>query len=386
MQFKKFRTPLAATLACVAFAALAACSDMAPSPTGPEARKQPKTTPPPGDTTSTPTPPPPSGTSFYAGAYLGDANSTPQTIAGAIRSFGTMTGKQPSLVKTFHSLDCDFTANGWCGQVLRAAASTGATNYVALDLKWTGAPSSALLDAINAGQADARITAVAQGIKSVGSLVLLEPGWEMNGNWSFAWQGILNGADAGAPGKYAAAWRHIVDIFRREGADNVRWVFNPNVGNSVTHTASGATSWNWYANYYPGDTYVDYVGAHGFNGPTVWNTAWQDFGTMTDGTGADHMLSDLAARYPTKPIIIGEFATQEGSAGQKAQWITDAYQKMRANPHVVGAVWFNANKEVDWRVESSTASLQAFQAAMADTGIKTAFTPVTASRTMLASN
>jgi endoglucanase len=372
----------AAAFACAALAALAACSDSA---TGPDLsavdRKQPRT--PPVDTTTAPTPTPTPSRVFYAGAYLGDAVSNPQGIASAISSFGSMTGKRPALVKTFHSLNCDFTANGWCGQVLRQVATTGATNYVALDLGWTGAPTGGVLDAINAGQADARITAVAQGIRSVGSLVMLEPGWEMNGNWSFSWQGALNGGTSAAPGKYAAAWRRIVGIFRAQGATNVRWVFNPNVGNALTNTASGSTNWNWYANYYPGDTYVDYVGAHGFNGPTVWNTAWQDFGTMTDGAGADHMLSDLAARYPTKPIIIGEMATQEGTAGQKAQWIADAYQKMLANPRVAGAIWFNANKEADWRVESSTSSLQAFQQAMANTAVQVAFTPVAPSGDVL---
>jgi len=370
------RRNLAGALACAALAALSACSDMATSPSDPsiEARKSPKPTPP-ADTATAPR-------AFYQGAYLGTANSTPERIAAAIREFGQLTGRQPSLVKTFHSLDCDFTAAGWCGQVLRQAATTGATNYVALDLKWTGAPATGLLDAINAGQADARITAVARGIGSVGSVVLLEPGWEMNGDWAFAWQGVANGG-AGGPAKYAAAWRRIVTLFRQAGAGNVRWVFNPNVGNAMTHTASGAGHWNWYANYYPGDAFVDYVGAHGFNGPTVWNTAWQDFGTMTDGAAADRMLSDLAARYPAKPIIIGEFASQEGAAGAKAQWITDAYVKMRANPRVVGAVWFNANKEADWRVESSPASLQAFQAAMAQPGVQTAFAPVAPSGNLL---
>jgi endoglucanase len=382
MRHRSFRNrSYAAWSAFALLAALAACSDGASNPTGVEARKQPKQPAPVDTTTQTSSAKP-----FYAGAYLGDASSTPTTIAGAIRAFGTLTGKQPALVKTFHSLDCDFTAGGWCGQVLRAAASTGATNYVALDLKWTGAPSGGVLDAIVAGQADARLVAVAQGIKSVGSLVMLEPGWEMNGNWSYAWQGVLNGNDAGAPAKYAAAWRHLVDVFRAQGADNVRWVFNPNVGNALTHTASGATSWNWYANYYPGDAYVDYVGAHGFNGPSVWGGSWQSFDAMTNGAAADYMLSDLAARYPTKQIIVGEFATQEGTAGQKAQWIADAYQRMRANPQVVGAVWFNANKEADWRVDSSAASLQAFQAAMADASVQTAFIPVSPSRTKLAAN
>src|SRR5215218_2577379 len=92
---------LAAWLAFAALAALAACSDAGVNPAGPDAKKQPKpTTPPPVDTTTTtPTRP------FYAGAYLGSESSTPQTIAAAIGSFGTLTGRQPSLVKTFHSLN-----------------------------------------------------------------------------------------------------------------------------------------------------------------------------------------------------------------------------------------------------------------------------------------
>jgi hypothetical protein len=52
---------------------------------------------------------------------------------------------------------------------------------------------------------------------------------------------------------------------------------------------------------------------------------------------------------------------------------------------VVGAVWFNANKEADWRVDSSPASLQAYQAAMAQAGVQTAFAPAAPSRTKLAS-
>lgn len=401
--FQKLQ-PFATVIACAAFATLAACSDTAnpvasPSPTAPAGQPKADSTAASGsttqkDTTKTSTtdttaktgsaPTQTTSRPFYAGAYLGDANSKPETVAGAIQAFGQLTGRQPSLVKTFHDLNCDFTANGWCGQVLRKVASTGATNYIALDLGWTGAPTGGVLDAIIAGNADARIAAVAQGLKSVGGTVMVEPGWEMNGNWSYAWQGVLNGSNAAAPAKYAAAWRHVVDIFRAQGATNVRWVFNPNVGNPVTHTATGAGNWNFYANYYPGDAYVDYVGAHGFNAPAVWGGSWQDFATMTDGAVADHMLSDLAARYPAKPIIIGEFATAEGTAGQKAQWIADAYRLMRANPHVIGAIWFNMQKEADWRVDSSPASLQAFQAAMATPGVQTAFVPVAPSRTMLA--
>ena len=40
---------------------------------------------------------------------------------------------------------------------------------------------------------------------------------------------------------------------------------------------------------------------------------------------------------------------------------------------MVGAVWFNMNKEADWRIESSPAAEAAFRAAMAEPRIRTAF-------------
>ncbi|MBV9773541.1 MAG: hypothetical protein JO040_06300 [Gemmatimonadetes bacterium] len=316
---------------------------------------------------------------FYGGAFLGDAASTPDRIGGAIRDFATLTGKQPALVKTFHDLSCDFGATGWCGQLLRKVAEAGSTNYVALDLRWAGGPRTGVLDPIAAGRGDAELARVARQVATLGSVVLVEPAWEMNGNWDYAWQGVSNG-NAGAPARYRQAWRHVVEVFRREGATNVRWVFNPNVGNPLTNAATGSSHWNWYGNYYPGDEYVDYVGAHGFNAPRLWGGAWQTPSAMLDGAGADHMLSDLARRYPSKPIIIGEFATDEGSGDDKARWIRDAYAQLRSAPNVVGAVWFNMDKETNWRVDSTPAALQAYRDAMRDGGIQTAFRENAAAR------
>lgn len=358
MQFSPvLRRPRLAVLAVAAL--LAACADV---PTAAE-------TPP----DSTPAPPAQnSARPFFSGAFLGDANSTPERIGPAIAGWAQRSGKHPSLVKTFHNLECDWSAGAWCGQLLRAVRDAGSTNFMAIDLRWTGAPEKGLLDAINAGAADARLAAMARGFAAFGDPVLLEPAWEMNGNWQYAWQGIENGANQNAPAKYAAAWRRIVGIFRREGATNVRWVFNPNVGNPV-QAGAGTGHWNWYGNYYPGDAYVDYVGAHGFNAPRVWGGGWTGFGEMFDGARADHILSDLVSRYPGKPIIVGEFATDEGAGNAKAQWISEAYRVLLNHPNVVGAVWFNMNKEADWRIESSPAAEAAFRAAMAEPRIRVAF-------------
>ena len=48
--------------------------------------------------------------------------------------------------------------------------------------------------------------------------------------------------------------------------------------------------------------------------------------------------------------------------GDKAAWIEDMGDKLaRRFPKVRAVVWFHANKETDWRVNSSAASLSAFR-------------------------
>ena len=308
---------------------------------------------------------------FYAGAFLGDAETRTERIERSIDAFGRMVGKRPALVKSFHALDADFSDRGWSGQMVRRIRTAGSTPYVALDLRYPGAPRRGLLDAINAGRADAHLVRAARGLAGTG-MVLIEPGWEMNGRWDYGWQGALNG-DAAGPARYQQAFRRVVEIFRREGATNVKWVFAPNVGNPVGGPA-GERHWNWYARYYPGDRYVDYLGPHGYNGPSVWGHPWSDFSTVFDGPAADRILSDLERRYPGKPIIIGEFASEEGRGQAKGEWITRAFDTMRRHRSVVGAIWFNARKEADWRIESSRASLDAYRAVMRDPNVRSTFT------------
>jgi hypothetical protein len=233
---------------------------------------------------------------FWNGVYLGDAETTPERVTGAIGEFAALTGKRPALVKSFHRLDADLAESGWAGRVLHAIQGAGATNYVALDLDWQGRPAGPLLDAISRGDADARIDQVARSLAIVRGVVLVEAGWEMNGNWAYGWQGIANGADPSAPAKYIAAVRRVVDRFRAAGATNVRWVFNPNTGNALAAPGAGSSHWNWYANYYPGDPYVDFVGAHGYNGPHAFSAPYHTFDDLFNGADADRILADLERR------------------------------------------------------------------------------------------
>ena len=308
---------------------------------------------------------------FYVGAYLGDAATRTGRVQQGIDGFGRMTGKRPAFVKVFQGFDADYSARGWAGQMLRQITGAGSTPYLALDLKWNGAPGRGLLAAIAAGRADARIVAMARGLAGMGT-VLVEPGWEMNGRWGYAWQPGANG-DAAAPAAYRAAFRRIVTIFRREGARNVKWVFAPNVGNPLTSAATGTRHWNWYGNYYPGNDVVDYLGPHGYNGPGVWGGGWQGFDPVFNATAADNLVGDLERRFAGKPIIIGEFASQEAAGYDKGRWIEQAFAAMRRHPAVIGAIWFNTRKEADWRIDSSANAVQAFRAVMGDRNVRTSF-------------
>ena len=102
--------------------------------------------------------------------------------------------------------------------------------------------------------------------------------------------------------------------------------------------------------YYPGDNYVDWVGVDGYNwGGSDWQTFQQVFAKI---------YPLLASKK--KPIIIGEMASAE-QGGDKGKWIDAMIPVLKAQyPLFKAVVWFDINKENDWRINSSTAALAAF--------------------------
>ncbi len=76
-------------------------------------------------------------------------------------------------------------------------------------------------------------------------------------------------------------------------------------------------------------------------------------------------LAELATLAPTKPIMVGETASAE-LGGSKASWITEFFAQLAQRPQIKGFVWFNHNKETDWRIESSTTATQAFATGVGD--------------------
>jgi len=199
-------------------------------------------------------------------------------------------------------------------------------------------PWNVTLDAIVSGSQDSIIQSRAAGIRGLSGQIMLRFAHEMNGDW-YPWGGAQNGASADASAKYVAAYRHIHDLFVAAGVTNVVWVFCPNV-DSVP-----ADAWNHWENYYPGDSYVDWMCYDGYN----WST--DTFTSMTS-----RIYAELAAK--SKPIMLGETSTQDV---EKASWFNEIVPAMKNQfPMLRALVWFHVNKEEDWRYDSSSDSLAAF--------------------------
>lgn len=193
-------------------------------------------------------------------------------------------------------------------------------------------------DAILRGDWDAYMRSFAANAKAYDAPVILIPFSEMNGDW-FPWSGTKNG---NTPQKAILAYRHVHDIFA--DAPNVKFGWAPN-NESVPDTPENSMD-----TYYPGDAYVDIVGVDGFNPYNGCQTFDQMFAAP---------LASLATY--NKPIYIFSFAAGEGAS--KAKWITDTFTKdIPKYPKIAGWIWFNENKEEDWRIDSDPNALAAFKA------------------------
>ena len=165
-----------------------------------------------------------------------------------------------------------------------------------------------------------------------------------------------NKALAVSPHSYVAAWRHIQDIFVRDRAGNVRWVWCPSADDFATGLAQ---------RFYPGKSYVDWVCADGYNWAperaVPWRSFAQIFGTFYRWGLATH-----------KPLLIGEYGVLEGKRGEKGAWFRQAARQIKSEfPAIRGLVYFNADSpdfglHFNWTVTSSSSALAGFRAFATD--------------------
>jgi len=277
-----------------------------------------------------------------------------------------------------------FFSNNWYrSRAFPAAQATwirdhGAVPYIRLMLRHNtneltrsdGPDRSFPLSAIIAGRFDADLRRWAAAARDYGGPLLVEYGTEMNGFW-FSWNATHNGHDRGAV-KFRAAYRHIVELMRRRGADNISWVFH------VNNDDQPARPWNRMEQYYPGDHYIDWlaVSVYGSLLPTEhWNESFR--------AGLARAYRRLAAMAPTKPIAVAEFGVTKGNPRvDPTGWARRAFTTLASGdfPRIRGFSWWNerwsndavAAHDSDLRIQDVSGMSDVFSAALARPGVVTA--------------
>ena len=200
---------------------------------------------------------------------------------------------------------------------------------------------------ITAGDYDTLIDRWAAEIARYAHLVMIRFAPEMNGGW-LPWSTGVNG---NRPGDYVAAWRHVRARFRRAGADNAVWVWDPIAG------YDGATP---LRSLFPGQNQVDWVAVDGYNWGTVRTWRWQSYADIFGPT-----VRELRALAPGRPVMIAE--TGCAPDPRRPAWVADSLASAHADG--IGAVvWFEFAKEVDWRLASDPATARAARGVLKSRG------------------
>jgi beta-mannanase len=168
--------------------------------------------------------------------------------------------------------------------------------------------------------------------------MLMRWGHEMDLSGLYPWA-------ANRPDMYRAAYRRVVDLFRSEGATNVRWVWSP-------AGEPGATA------YYPGADVVDYVGLTVL-GDEQWDANF--------GHARQSLAELLEPRYAEvaglrKPVLVAELGVS-GPPDVQQQWLEAGLADIQSGafPLLRGLVYFGDRNapnnrlilQPDWQISAT---------------------------------
>jgi mannan endo-1,4-beta-mannosidase len=244
-----------------------------------------------------------------SGSYLGVyADGVPDSYAG-VTSFTSATGASPDLVMYYSGWYVPFPE-----RFAATAANKGAVPLVQMD------PDKISISAIASGKYDGYLSAYAEAVRMYRHPVIISFGHEMNGNWySWAYQHA-------SPAAFVKAWQHIVSLFRALGAGNVTWLWTVNI---INNNQSGQIPDP--APWWPGGSYVNWVGIDGY----YLKPSWQFAPLFGPTIRAVRALTNA-------PILIAETGATP-TAGQPGK-IADLFAGIQAYG-LLGFVWFNTTNK-----------------------------------------
>jgi mannan endo-1,4-beta-mannosidase len=259
-------------------------------------------------------------------SYLGVYESGPPHAYQRVTEFAKASGRHPNLVGYYSGWGVPF-ARSFAGTVHRR----GAVTILQMD------PTYASIPAIAGGGYDHYLRAFADSVRDFGHPVVIGFGHEMNADW-YSW-GYKH---VPAP-TFVAAWRHIVSLFRSEGADNVTWLWTINQDLSTTGPL---------ASWWPGARYVTWVGIDGY-----YYRPSSAFTTVFGET-----IAQVRA-FTHKPVLLSEAGV--GPRADQSAKIQNLFAGMRQY-QTLGLVWFDIAQHQgtyhqDWRIEDNRAATAAFR-------------------------
>lgn len=208
-------------------------------------------------------------------------------------------------------------------------------------ISWRGTSLDAVLD----GSHDDLIRSRADRLADLDGTVLLRWFAEMDG---MAWEQEIE-----SPRQFVRAWRRVHGLFADRGATNVEWVWCPNADAFDTGEAGS---------FYPGDAFVDWICADGYNwAPGREGAAWTSF---------EDIFSSFYgwASGRGKPLMVGETGALERDPREKAAWLTAMGATMETSfPAIEALVYFDSEASstqggwFDWRIDTSASSFEAFR-------------------------
>ena len=277
----------------------------------------------------------------YLGAHVGQRGT--ETKQESLVRVESQIGRQFAIDHEYYKWDSPFPTpqESW-------AVSRGTIPF----LNWKAQRTNGAVvpwSTIASGAEDAAIAARADAVKAFGSPIYLTFHHEPEDDLG-AW---------GTPTDYAAAFRHVVTIFRNRGVTNVafvwtmmNWTFEPGSGRDPNA-------------YYPGDDYVDIIGSDGYElYPGKAGVAWESFQQVFQDTNSFALAHN-------KPWMAVETGAQEDPAqpGRKGQWFRDIVATAKGWPLLKAVIYFDTIKEYapnSWQSDSSVSSIQGFTALGAD--------------------
>jgi mannan endo-1,4-beta-mannosidase len=260
------------------------------------------------------------GVATYLGVFEPASGKGPPGY-GPIEEFAKAAGKKPNLVGYYSGWNVPFPMS-----FADSMHSHGVIPLVQID------PSIASVAEIADGGYDRYLRQYAYAVRNFGHPVVIGFGHDMNAPWnSWGYRNI-------APSTFVAAWRHIVNLFRNQGAQNVTWLWTI----QADEPGTGPISSLW-----PGANYVTWVGIDGF-----YTKPSDSFIRIFART-----ISQVRA-LTGKPILLSETgvpinANQLGNIFNLFNGITQ-YE-------LLGIIWFDGHQ---YRIEDSALAERTFQDAL----------------------